>query len=106
MAEGDTFAISGLVRKRAEIAGHVVEMENRLAQARADLGHLDGVIRLLDPTYRPEAIRPKRRPSQYEAWFGPGELGRLALGVLRRRSTIVERLDLGPRLVAWRLKRD
>jgi hypothetical protein len=76
------FAISGLARKRAELAGELRELEARAAQLRADLFHLNATIRLLDPNAAPEAIRPKRIV-QRDGWFGPGELPRLVLDALR-----------------------
>ena len=55
------FVLSTLVAKRAEIAGIIAEMEQQLAQHRADLIHLDGVLRLLDSGIDPETIKPKLR---------------------------------------------
>src|SRR3954454_4759615 len=79
----DTFAISALVRKRAEVAAELVERERGLDQLRADLAHLDGALRLLQSAYKPESIRPKRRHTRHERLFAMGELGRLCLDVLR-----------------------
>src|SRR3954451_20836329 len=83
MAGGDTFAIGALARKRVEVAAEIVERERALDQFRADLAHLDGAIRLLEPAYKPAAIGPKRRNTKQERWFAMGELGRLCLDVLR-----------------------
>src|SRR3954452_17547274 len=79
----DTFAISALARKRVEVAAEIVERERALDQLRADLAHLDGALRLLQPAYKPENIRPKRRHTRHERLFTMGELGRLCLDVLR-----------------------
>jgi hypothetical protein len=49
MAEGDTFAISALVRKRAELAGLVDHARAELDALTANLGHLDATLRLFDP---------------------------------------------------------
>src|SRR4051812_47409915 len=83
MAGGDTFAISALARKRVEVAAEIVERERALDQLRADLAHLDGALRLLQPAYKLESIRPRRRQTKRERWFATGELGRLGLDGLR-----------------------
>jgi hypothetical protein len=74
--------VSGLIAKRAELAGVIDQMQRQLAQYRADLVHIDGVLRVLATDLDPETIRPKRayRRNQY---FARNELSRLCLGVLR-----------------------
>ncbi len=52
--------LSGLARKRAELAGEAEALRARLAQIAASLEHLDAAIRLFDPDYDLAAIRPKR----------------------------------------------
>src|SRR3954453_1602316 len=59
MAEGDTFAVAAMVRKRAELAGLVEHRRAELAAMIANLGHLDATLRLFDPGIRLDAIRPK-----------------------------------------------
>jgi hypothetical protein len=94
MAGGDTFAISALARKRVEVAAEIVERERALDQLRADLAHLDGALRLLQPAYKPESIRPKRRHTKHERWFVMGELGRLCLDVLRDAAEPLPTLEI------------
>ena len=78
-----THCLSALIEKRAEVAGEIRTLEDRAEQLRADLLHLDAVIRLMNPGFQPEAIRPKvRRPRRN--WFGQNELLRAVLEVLRR----------------------
>ena len=60
MAEGDTFAINALVRKRAELAGLVERARAELDARTANLGHLDATLRLFGPCIRLDAIRPRR----------------------------------------------
>jgi hypothetical protein len=57
-------------------------MQRQLDQHRADLTHIDGVLRVLAADLDPETIRPKRayRRNRY---FARNELSRLCLGVLR-----------------------
>lgn len=94
MADGDTFAIGALARKRAELAAEIVERERALDQLRADLAHLDGALRLLEPAYKPGSIRPKRRHTKHERWFATGELGRLCLDVLRAAAEPLPTMEI------------
>jgi hypothetical protein len=74
--------VSALVDKRAEIAGRIRQMEQQLGQFRADLTHVDAMIRLFAPELEPRTIRAKaiRRS---DGWFELGEVRRLVLDVLR-----------------------
>jgi hypothetical protein len=56
----DPHVISALRAKRAELAGLINSLERQLAQLRADLVHLDGVLPLLEPERDPTEIRPKQ----------------------------------------------
>jgi len=74
--------IAALRDKRAELSGGIADLEKRIGQQRADLLHVDAVLRLFAPDLEPAAILPKavRQPS---GWFRPGELARMVLDVLR-----------------------
>ena len=74
--------IAALRDKRAELSGGIADLEKRIGQHRADLLHVDAVLRLFAPDLEPAAILPKavRQPS---GWFRPGELARMVLDVLR-----------------------
>jgi hypothetical protein len=74
--------VAALKDKRAELSGTIVDLEKSIGQHRADLLHVDAVLRLFAPDLEPAAIGPKavRRGNE---WFRPGELARLVLDVLR-----------------------
>ena len=74
--------VAALKDKRAELSGSIADLEKRIGQHRADLLHVDAVLRLFAPDFEPAAIPPKavRQPS---GWFRPGELARMVLEVLR-----------------------
>jgi hypothetical protein len=74
--------VSGLIAKRAALAGVIDQMQRQLDQYRADLTHIDGVLRILASDLDPETIRPKQayRRNRY---FARNELSRLCLSVLR-----------------------
>src|SRR6202045_3064400 len=77
--------ISALRRKRAEISGHVHDLEKRIARQRANLANLDATIKLFSPSTNPDAIPPKRayRRTRY---FAHNELSRLIQDALRTAS--------------------
>jgi hypothetical protein len=78
----ETHVVSALRTKRAEIAGHVHDLEKKIATWRARLANIDEAIKIFSPETDPEAIPPKRtyRRSRY---FARGELARLCLDILR-----------------------
>jgi hypothetical protein len=57
-------------------------LEKLLAQHRADLLHLDGVLRLYQPERDPTEIRPKQTRGR-NRYFGQGELSRLCREAFR-----------------------
>ena len=76
--------LSGLIRKRAEMAGEADALRARLAAIAANLGHVDAVIGLFDPAFDLASIRPKR-PRAPDA-TKPGEMSRFVLDALREAS--------------------
>jgi hypothetical protein len=74
--------VSRLIAKRAELTGIIAQRQRQIDQDRADLTHIDGVLRILASDLDPETIRPKRvyRPTRY---FARNELSRTCLNVFR-----------------------
>jgi hypothetical protein len=93
------YVVSGLIAKRAELAGIIDELQRQLDQHRADLTHIDGVLRVLASDLDPETIRPKRvyRRNRY---FARNELSRLCLGVLRTAAGELSTDDIAGRVIA------
>jgi len=81
----DTHVISALRLKRAEIGGHIHDLEKRIARQRSNLANLDATIKLFSPGTNPDAIPPKRayRRTRY---FAHNELSRLTQDALRTAS--------------------
>jgi len=77
--------VTALRAKRAEISGHVADLERKLARHRAALANIDATIRLYAPELDPDSIPPKRtyRRTRY---FAKGELSRRVVGVLRQAN--------------------
>jgi hypothetical protein len=76
--------IAGLAEKRAEIAGKIAHTRAELRQLIIDLDHVDAAIRLFDPAYDVESIRPKSYPAGHVTYRG--ELVRVVLSLLREAS--------------------
>ena len=81
----NSHVVSALRLKRAEISGHIHDLEKRIARQRANLANLDATIKLFSPGTNPDAIPPKRtyRRTRY---FARNELSRLTQDALRTAS--------------------
>jgi hypothetical protein len=79
----DPHVISALREKRALVAGLIEKLERKLEQHRADLTHIDGVLRLLQPDRDPAEIKPRRTYARRTRYFARNELSRLVMDVLR-----------------------
>jgi hypothetical protein len=81
----NSHVVSALRLKRAEISGHIHDLEKRIARQRANLANLDATIKLFSPGMNPDAIPPKRayRRTRY---FARNELSRLTQDALRTAS--------------------
>ena len=66
MAEPDV--ICALRDKQSEVSGMIERLERQLVEHRTGLTHLEGVLRLFDPSIQSEAARPERQRRQ-KAWF-------------------------------------
>ena len=90
--------IGALRNKRAELAGMLRQLEQQLAQQRANMAHVDATMRLFDPDIRPKDIRPKQ-PRARNAWFRPGECLRLIYDELREATQSVTTRELAERIM-------
>src|SRR5690242_7709699 len=79
----DPHVISALREKRALVAGLIKKTERKLEQHRADLPHIDGVLRLFQPDRDPGEIKPKRVYNRRTRYFARNELSRLTMDALR-----------------------
>jgi hypothetical protein len=82
----DPHVISALREKRARVSAVIERLQRQLDQHRADLTHIDGVLRLFVPDDDPELIRPKRSYARRARYFARNELSRLIMDVLRAQK--------------------
>ncbi|MFL5281608.1 MAG: hypothetical protein ACJ8AW_11590 [Rhodopila sp.] len=90
--------IGALRDKRAELAGILRQLEQQLAQQRANLAHRDATMRLFDPDLRPSDIRPRQQRA-HNAWFRRGECLRLIYGELRGAAQPATTRELAERII-------
>lgn len=81
MSEEAPNTVSGLIRKRKEIAGQIEDAQLRLRQAIIDLDNIDATIRLFRPDIDLEEISPSPLPPRHSAY--KGEMSRIILSALR-----------------------
>lgn len=75
------YALAGLIKKRAEIAGRIMALQEEQARLIAALDHLDASIRLFDPEIDFEDLPVKTLPPPNAAFRG--EFQRSLLEMLR-----------------------
>jgi len=92
--------LSGLVDKRREIAGKVGETRALLRQLIIDLDHVDAAIRLFDPTYDVEGLRPKL--PQARGYAMKGDVTRAFLEILRKADGPMTTQELAKHLMTER----
>ncbi|MDE2599722.1 MAG: hypothetical protein KGL40_08870 [Rhodocyclaceae bacterium] len=85
---GNTYAISGLVSKRAEMAGQIEFHQKEIERLRQGLYQIDASIRLFDPSYRIRSIKTKEY-RRYSRIFKKGECYRLCLDTLRHAADVL-----------------
>ena len=74
--------ISGLIRRRREVAGDILELLGRVDALATDLETLDRALRLFDPTIALAAI-PALQSRPKPDWALRGEVVRIVFAVLR-----------------------
>jgi hypothetical protein len=99
MAEADVIRV--LRDKRSELNGTVERLERQLAEHRAGLSHLEGVLRLFDPSVQSEEVGSVSKRAQ-RAWFRLGESLRLIYDVLRDAPHPVTTSEVADRVMAMK----
>lgn len=95
------YVLTGLVKRRAELAGEIEATRDHLRSLIAALEHLDATIHQFDPTYQVEAIRPRAfRPPK--DWAKRGEMTRLVLDILRQAAEPMTSRDIAFELMTRR----
>ena len=95
------YMVTGLARKRAELAGEIERTHDRLRDLAADLEHVDATLRMIAPEMVVEAIKSKvfRPPAD---WSKRGEMTRMVMSVLRTARAPMTTREIAERMVVER----
>src|SRR5438067_9040208 len=96
----DPHVVSALREKRAIVSGLIEKLERKLEQHRADLTHIDGVLRLFQPDRDPDEIKPKRSYAKRTRYFARNELGRLCMDALRGAPGLITTDEIASQVTA------
>lgn len=92
-------AVAALVRLRKDTAFRVTELERQTEAVRADLVHIDAVIRMLAPHLQPDELPERQRRPRRLEYFAHGEISRRILDTLREKEPI-EAIDVARKALA------
>jgi hypothetical protein len=95
------YVVSGLVKRRAEIAGGIEQLHEQLKKLLADLETVDKALAVFDPSIACEQIKPRalRPPSD---WANYGEMTRIVLNILRGSSEPLTTRDIALQMLIER----
>lgn len=95
------YVLTGLVKRRAEIAGEIERTHEHLKKLLADLENLDATILQFAPDYQVESIKPKafRPPPD---WAHYGQMSRHVLSILRLAAEPLTSRDIALQLLVER----
>lgn len=97
----NAFVVSGLVKRRAQLAGDIEKAHEALRRMVLDLENLDATILQFEPDFRLEAIKPKAfRPPK--DWSNRGEMTRICLSILRLAAEPLTSRDVALQLLTER----
>ena len=95
----ESHVVSGLVAKRSELSGIILNHQAVIKQLTADIANIDGAIKLFEPDYDLRTIKAKA-PRQANPWFEHGEVGRMVLDALRTMTTPLSTRQIGEAMLA------
>jgi hypothetical protein len=78
--------LTGLIAKRAEIAGQIEHTQDQLRQLVIHLDHIDASIHIFDPSIKLEEIKARPVPPKHHAFHG--EVTRIVLTTLRNAKKL------------------
>jgi hypothetical protein len=97
---GYDLTLSGLLRKRAEMAGQVEAQQAALGKLIADMSHIDAAIRVFRPDIDLADLPEKLAPAPFTGFRG--EIQRFLLDELRKANRPLSTFDLAEHVMAKR----
>ncbi len=95
------YMVTGLVKRRAELAGEMRATQEALSQMARDLETLDAAIKLVAPDLDIPAIAPKMvRPP--DDWSRRGEMSRVVLSIMRVANKPLTSREIAGQMIVQR----
>ena len=95
------YVLTGLVKRRAELAGLIEKTSNDLQKMITDLDVIDKAILQFDPDYVVKAIKSKSfRPPK--DWSNRGEMTKMVLSILRMAAEPLTSRDIAIQMITER----
>lgn len=92
--------LSGLMKKRGELAGQIEDTQTRLRMLIIDLDNIDATIRIFDPDIDLAEIKAKPLPPRNHAF--KGEVSRIVFQVLRHAKAPMTAQEIAQHVMAGR----
>jgi hypothetical protein len=92
--------VTGLIAKRAELAGKIEHLQDELRQLVIDLDNVDATIHIFDPSIELEDIRTRPVPPKHHAFRG--EITRIVLAALKNAKKPLTTAEVAQRVMAER----
>jgi hypothetical protein len=97
----NAFVVSGLIKRRAQLAGDIEKGHEALRRMVLDLENLDATILQFEPDFKLETIQPKAfRPPK--DWANRGQMTRICLSILRQATEPLTCRDVALQLLTER----
>ena len=95
------YMVTGLAKRRAEIAGELTAAHDRVAKLAQDLASIDAALAVVAPDMEVEAIRPRmfRPPAD---WANRGQMSRLVLSILRQSHDALTTREMAAQMILER----
>jgi hypothetical protein len=83
-----TVTANALVKKRADLLFEISQREREIERLQTELVHVDAVLRMFRPDFKPEALPIRQRRPTKSPYFRHGELTQRIYDALREHGTI------------------
>lgn len=96
----ESHVVSGLIKKRADIAGQIEHHQARFQSLIIDLDNLDATLRMFEPDIGLAEIKPKPLPPRNQAF--KGEVSRIVFESLRQSDRPLTAQEIAQRVMVGR----
>lgn len=97
----ESHVVTGLIAKRAEMAGLMAHHQQEIDKLASSLSHLDATLKLFAPEMDMRSLRPKKRRER-SVIFRSGEAPRCILDILRKAQGPLTSREIVERVLVTR----